>query len=72
MNVSVLEKYVDKVFAYAVRRTFTDDEASDLSQEILLTALQNIHKLRDDGRFEPWLWGIAENVTKSFSIQDCR
>ena len=67
MNVSVLEKYVDKVFAYAVRRTFTDDEASDLSQEILLTALQNIHKLRDDGRFEPWLWGIAENVTKSFS-----
>lgn len=67
MNASVLEKYVDKVYAYAVRRTFSDDEASDLSQEILLTALKSLPNLRDDDKFEPWLWGVAENVTKSFS-----
>ena len=67
MNASVLEKYVDKVYAYAVRRTFTDDEAGDLSQEILLTALKTLPKLHDKEKFEPWFWRIAENVTKSFS-----
>ena len=67
MDTKILEKYVDKVYAYSIRRTFSDDEAADLSQEIVLCALKNLSKLRDDDKFEPWLWGLAENVTKSFS-----
>ena len=39
MTGEVLERYVDRVYAYAVRRTFDREEAADLSQEILLTAL---------------------------------
>lgn len=66
MDGSVLEQYVDRVYGYAVRRTYSHEEADDLSQEILLTALRELPKLRDDSRFEPWLWGLAGNVTKSF------
>ena len=41
-----IESYVDKVYAYAIRRTFTEEEAADLSQEILYTALRELPKLR--------------------------
>ncbi|MBQ8632791.1 MAG: hypothetical protein IJ420_04225, partial [Lachnospiraceae bacterium] len=67
MNPEIIEPYVDKVYAYAIKRTFTEEEAADLSQDILYTVLRELPKLREESRFEPWLWGIAGNVTKSFS-----
>ena len=67
MNAEILNDYVDKVYAYAVKRTFSEEEAADLSQEIFYTAVKSLAKLRDESRFEPWLWGVAENVTRSFS-----
>ena len=66
MNAEKFCDYVDRVYAYAVKRTFSEEEAADLSQEILYTAVRSLPKLRDESRFEPWLWGIAENVAKSF------
>mgnify|MGYP002509178397 CR=1 FL=1 len=38
----------------------------ELAQEILFTAVRELPRLREESRFEPWLWGIAANVTKSF------
>lgn len=66
MDATILEQYVERVYGYAVRRTYTRDEADDLSQEILFTALRELPKLREESKFEPWLWGIAANVTKRF------
>lgn len=66
MEGSIVEQYVDKVYGYAVKRTFSREEADELSQEILFTALRELPKLREDNRFEPWLWGLAGNVAKSF------
>lgn len=59
--------YTDRIYAYALKRTFTEEEAADLSQEILYTALRMLPKLRDESKFEPWLWGIAERVSKTFA-----
>ena len=67
MKSDRIEVYIEKVYGYAVHHTYTRDEADELSQEILLTAIRELPKLRDGSRFEPWLWGIANNVTKSFS-----
>lgn len=66
MDANILEQYVERVYGYAVGRTFTRDEADDLSQEILFTALRELPKLRDESKFEPWFWGVAANVTKRF------
>ncbi|MBQ9151368.1 MAG: RNA polymerase sigma factor [Clostridia bacterium] len=66
LDPSVVESYIDRIYAYAFKRSFTDDEAEDLSQEILLTVLRELPKLRNPDRFEPWLWGVAENVTRSY------
>ncbi len=51
---------------FYINHTYTRDEADELSQEILLTVIRELPKLRDDSKFEPWLWGIANNVAKSF------
>ncbi len=66
MDFDVIEKYADRVYAYAVKRTFTSEEAEDLSQEILCTVLCKLPELRREESFEAWLWAVAGNVTKSF------
>ncbi len=66
MKPEILEDYIEKVYGFAANRTYTCDEADELSQEILLTAIRALPKLRDESRFEPWLWGVANNVAKSF------
>ena len=66
MKPEIIEDYIEKVYGYAVNHTYTRDEADELSQEILLTVIRELPKLRDDSKFEPWLWGVANNVAKSF------
>lgn len=66
MDKMILADYVDRVYGWSVRHTFSCDEADELSQEILLTALRKLPGLRDDNRFEPWLWSIAKNTERAF------
>ena len=35
MNARILEKYIEKIYSFAISKTFTPDEADDLSQDIL-------------------------------------
>ena len=66
MDVNILEKYIERIYGYALNNTYSTDEAQDLSQEILLTAVKELPYLRDENKFEPWLFGIARNVLKVF------
>lgn len=66
MNVDKIEGCAERVYGYAVNHTFSRDEADELSQEILFTAVREMPRLKDESKFEPWLWGIAANITKSF------
>ncbi len=66
MDANIIEGYVEKVYGYATNHTYSREEADDLSQEILFTVVRELPKLKDECKFEPWLWGIAGNVTKSF------
>lgn len=58
---------IERVFGYAMKRTFTRSEAEELTQQILVTVLSELPRLRDESRFEPFLWGIARRVTLRFS-----
>ncbi|MBE6542993.1 MAG: sigma-70 family RNA polymerase sigma factor [Ruminococcaceae bacterium] len=66
MDSGVILNYAEKVYGYAVNHTYSHEEADDLSQEILFTLVRELPKLKDESKFEPWLWGVANNVTKSF------
>ena len=66
MTIDIIESYVENVYGYAINHTYSREEADELAQKILFTAICELHRLRDESKFEPWLWGIASNVTKSF------
>lgn len=66
MNSDILEQYVERVYGYAVNHTYSREEAEELAQEILYTAVRELPKLKEEQKFEPWLWGVASNVTKSY------
>lgn len=66
MKADRLTDYAEPIYRYATHRTFTVDEAEDLSQEILETVLRQLPRLKDENAFEPWLWGVARNVSLAF------
>ena len=66
MDISMIESYIEKIYGYAVNNTFNREEADELSQEILFTVVREFSKIRNVSSFEPWLWGIAKNITRSY------
>lgn len=66
MNSSILSKYIEKIYGYAINKTYTREEADELAQEILLTAVKELPKLKNENSFEAWLWGVAKNTTRTF------
>lgn len=62
----ILTAYIERIYGYSIKNTFSRDEADELSQEILLTVIKQFPTLSDKDRFEPWLWGVAGNVSKVF------
>ena len=65
-NMAMITDYIDRIYKFALSQTFSEDEAEELSQEILLAALSSMKNLRDERKFEPWLWRLAKNVAAGF------
>ncbi|HYI10693.1 MAG TPA: sigma-70 family RNA polymerase sigma factor [Thermoanaerobaculia bacterium] len=50
------------LWKYARRVTGNDDAAAETVQEVWLRILRGIVRLREPGRFRPWMFGIARRV----------
>ncbi|MGL6173960.1 MAG: RNA polymerase sigma factor [Cellulosilyticaceae bacterium] len=72
MESNKLIQYTERIYGYAIKKVYSREEADELSQEILFTAIKQLPNLKDEQRFEPWLWGIASNVTKAYRRQKGR
>ena len=59
MDYERVTKMLDKTFAWSINRTFSREEAEELTQEILFQALRCIGELKDSNKFEPWFWRLA-------------
>ena len=66
MDNNMLVNFVDKILSFSQSRTYSRDEAEELTQEILLQAVKNISAIKDIDKFEAWLWGVANNTLRSF------
>lgn len=66
MDSAVITSYLDKIYKFSLSKTFSEDEAEDLSQEIILNVIASLPKLRDESRFEPWLWSLALNTARAY------
>jgi RNA polymerase sigma-70 factor (ECF subfamily) len=64
-DVGAFQKLYDlfarKVLNFVYRMVASTEEAEDLTQETFATVYQKLATLKDDARFEPWLFRIARN-----------
>lgn len=57
----IYEVYARKVLNYIYRMVNSREEAEDLAQETFVTVYQKLGTLKDNSKFEPWLFRIARN-----------
>lgn len=56
--------YANQLYSYLRARTSSDDDAADLSQQVLTKAFEAFPRYQDRGTpFAAWLFRIARNVT---------
>ncbi|MCL4459282.1 MAG: RNA polymerase sigma factor [Chloroflexi bacterium] len=58
----IYERYGEAIHRYAYRLLGDQTQAEDIVQDTFLRAFQNISRLRDDSRLEPWLYAIASHA----------
>jgi RNA polymerase sigma-70 factor (ECF subfamily) len=61
----LIHKYRTRLYSVIYNLTSNREDASDLTQEVLIKAFQNIHKFRYRSSFFTWLYRIAINHTLS-------
>jgi len=57
----IYDLYARKVLNFLYRMVASREEAEDLTQETFLTVYSKLSSLKDDAKFEPWLFRIARN-----------
>jgi RNA polymerase sigma-70 factor, ECF subfamily len=57
----IYDTFARKVLNYIYRMVNSPEEAEDLTQETFVAVYQKLRTLRDNGKFEPWLFCIARN-----------
>jgi RNA polymerase sigma-70 factor, ECF subfamily len=53
--------YGKKILNYIFRLTSVREEAEDLMQDTFVLAFKNLHSLKENGKFQSWLFRIAQN-----------
>lgn len=53
--------YGDKILNYIYRLTGSREEAEDLTQDTFVLAYKNLTSLKDNSKFQSWLFRIAQN-----------
>jgi len=61
---ALVERYWDRLYAFAYSLTQDRSDAEDIAQETFLRAFGRIHDYVPDGQFKAWLLTIATNLFK--------
>src|SRR5439155_253989 len=55
------EEYGRRIVNFIYRMVDSREDAEDLSQEVFLIVFHELRRLKDEGRFESWIYRIARN-----------
>jgi len=58
----IYDRFARKVLNFVFRMAGSAEEAEDLTQETFMAVYQKLGSLKDDSKFEPWLFRIARNL----------
>ncbi|MEP6946445.1 MAG: sigma-70 family RNA polymerase sigma factor [Acidobacteriota bacterium] len=62
---TLVERYSGDIFALLYRITENAEDAGDLTQETLLSALRSVHRFRGESGLKTWLFRIAINESRN-------
>ena len=54
------------IYSYCRAKTPSQQDAEDLSQDILLELMKSVGNIRNDKAFYAFMWGVAGNVYKQW------
>ncbi len=57
--IDEVAKHLEHLFAFAVKRTPTYEDAEDLSQDILTDLYGSLKTLKNRDSFTAWMWWVA-------------
>jgi RNA polymerase sigma-70 factor (ECF subfamily) len=60
----LIERHGRHIFHYVLRHLSSEEEASDVTQEVFVKLYKNRLKFRPDGKFSTWLFTIATNLVR--------
>ena len=58
---ALYDGYAPKIVNYVYRMTASRDDADDLTQETFVLAFRNLKSLKENSKFQSWLYRIAQN-----------
>src|SRR5436309_1622612 len=59
---TIYNNYHEQIFMYVLKRVESEDTAADVTSQVFLKALTNLHRYKDMGfPFASWLYRIARN-----------
>ncbi len=61
----LVQRYERRLFGFVLSRLAEPDVAADLAQETFVRAFRAAPRYRESGRFESWLFRIADNLVRS-------
>jgi len=61
-----VRKYSSFVYFTALRYTKSEQDAEDISQEVFIKALSNLHKFNRKSTLKTWLYTITANYCKNY------
>ena len=71
--VRLYRSHYDAVFRYCVHRLFEREAAEDVTSDVFLKVVENIHSFRGNERqFRCWLYRIATNAVNNYSRKTAR
>ncbi len=63
---ALYHRHKARVFYYLYSRVRNAADAEDLTSQTFVTALENLSRLRDPGKFTSWVFTIARNKARDF------
>ena len=64
--------FYKKAFRFLVGNRLNDEDADDVIQETYIKVFEKIDTLKDDSKFESWLWQILRNNMNEFYRKSSR